>query len=234
MKVSNSSLSTILHVSVWEWFFHSASFCIGFLFRNTEETVSSLLRYSIHLWDLKHPGTWENKGTYVYYTDFIMELAMLFLDLVHHIHMLVRRRVQVFLFMHLTFLLFFLCFFSEQLFGNIWLSMASLVIFMQLRYLFHEVQRRVRRHKNYLRVINNMEARSAHRFIVWLNVFFIKKFQPKFFIWLINQVFCNFLNADLLLLRPKSWRLMTMTAPSVGIPCWLHVNFPAGISSTSK
>uniref|UniRef100_H2M8V3 E3 ubiquitin-protein ligase AMFR n=1 Tax=Oryzias latipes TaxID=8090 RepID=H2M8V3_ORYLA len=91
--------------------------------------------YSIHLWDLNHPGTWESKGTYVYYTDFIMELAMLFLDLMHHIHML--------------------------LFGNIWLSMASLVIFMQLRYLFHEVQRRVRRHKNYLRVINNMEARFA-------------------------------------------------------------------------
>uniref|UniRef100_A0A8C6UYG5 E3 ubiquitin-protein ligase AMFR n=1 Tax=Neogobius melanostomus TaxID=47308 RepID=A0A8C6UYG5_9GOBI len=89
--------------------------------------------YSIHLWDLNHPGTWESKGTYVYYTDFIMELAMLFLDLMHHIHML--------------------------LFGNIWLSMASLVIFMQLRYLFHEVQRRLRRHKNYLRVINNMEAR---------------------------------------------------------------------------
>ncbi len=37
--------------------------------------------------------------------------------------------------------------------------MASLVIFMQLRYLFHEVQRRIRRHKNYLRVIDNMEAR---------------------------------------------------------------------------
>ena len=37
--------------------------------------------------------------------------------------------------------------------------MASLVIFMQLRYLFHEVQKRIRRHKNYLRVINNMEAR---------------------------------------------------------------------------
>lgn len=46
-----------------------------------------------------------------------------------------------------------------KLFGNIWLSMASLVIFMQLRYLFHEVQRRIRRHKNYLRVVGNMEAR---------------------------------------------------------------------------
>lgn len=132
-----------------------------------------VLRYSIHLWDLKHPGTWENKGTYVYYTDFIMELAMLFLDLVHHIHMLVRWCFQVFLFLYLAFLLICLCLFSEQLFGNIWLSMASLVIFMQLRYLFHEVQRRVRRHKNYLRVINNMEARSVYSFILYLNVFFI-------------------------------------------------------------
>lgn len=56
----------------------------------TERAVSYSSRYSIHLWDLNHPGTWESKGTYVYYTDFIMELAMLFLDLMHHIHMLVR------------------------------------------------------------------------------------------------------------------------------------------------
>lgn len=58
----------------------------------TWKSCACSLRYSIHLWDLKHPGTWEGKGTYVYYTDFIMELAMLFLDLVHHIHMLVRDR----------------------------------------------------------------------------------------------------------------------------------------------
>lgn len=128
------------------------------------------LRYSIHLWDLKHPGTWESKGTYVYYTDFAMELAMLFLDLIHHIHMLVRHRRDgscrlkvLFLFncFPFTWHLFIRVLVTNppQLFGNIWLSMASLVIFMQLRYLFHEVQRRLRRHKNYLRVINNMEAR---------------------------------------------------------------------------
>ncbi|XP_032342236.1 E3 ubiquitin-protein ligase AMFR isoform X2 [Camelus ferus] len=101
----------------------------------TVRTAHVILRYVIHLWDLNHEGTWEGKGTYVYYTDFVMELTLLSLDLMHHIHML--------------------------LFGNIWLSMASLVIFMQLRYLFHEVQRRIRRHKNYLRVVGNMEARFA-------------------------------------------------------------------------
>ncbi|XP_075906662.1 E3 ubiquitin-protein ligase AMFR-like [Nelusetta ayraudi] len=114
---------------------HTLSFMAAECLLVTVRTGHVITRYSIHLWDLKHPGTWESKGTYVYYTDFAMELAMLFLDLIHHIHML--------------------------LFGNIWLSMASLVIFMQLRYLFHEVQRRLRRHKNYLRVINNMEARFA-------------------------------------------------------------------------
>ena len=61
---------------------------------NFKDLTASLLdvslRYSIHLWDLNHQGIWENKGSYVYYTDFFMELSLLGLDLVHHIHMLVR------------------------------------------------------------------------------------------------------------------------------------------------
>uniref|UniRef100_A0A4W6FFR8 RING-type domain-containing protein n=1 Tax=Lates calcarifer TaxID=8187 RepID=A0A4W6FFR8_LATCA len=64
-----------------------------------------------------------------------MELLLLGLDLLHHIHMLI--------------------------FSNIWLSMASLVIFMQLRFLIQEVQKRIRRHHNYLRVLRNMETRSV-------------------------------------------------------------------------
>ncbi|XP_019391181.1 PREDICTED: E3 ubiquitin-protein ligase AMFR isoform X1 [Crocodylus porosus] len=114
---------------------HTLAFMAAESLLVTVRTGHVILRYVIHLWDLNHEGTWEGKGTYVYYTDFVMELTLLSLDLMHHIHML--------------------------LFGNIWLSMASLVIFMQLRYLFHEVQRRIRRHKNYLRVVGNMEARFA-------------------------------------------------------------------------
>lgn len=48
--------------------------------------------------------------------------------------------------------------------------MASLVIFMQLRYLFHDVQRRIRRHKNYLRVIDNMESRLGSHFAYFFNL----------------------------------------------------------------
>ncbi|XP_053556290.1 E3 ubiquitin-protein ligase AMFR isoform X2 [Bombina bombina] len=114
---------------------HTLAFMAAECMLVTVRTAHVVLRYVIHLWDLNHEGTWESKGTYVYYTDFVMELSQLSMDLTHHIHML--------------------------LFGNIWLSMASLVIFMQLRHLFHEFQRRLKRHKNYLRVVGNMEAHFA-------------------------------------------------------------------------
>ncbi|KAM4722027.1 E3 ubiquitin-protein ligase AMFR [Rhinophrynus dorsalis] len=114
---------------------HTLAFMAAECMLVTTRTAHVVLRYVIHLWDVNHEGTWEGKGTYVYYTDFVMELSHLSMDLVHHIHML--------------------------LFGNIWLSMASLVIFMQLRHLFHEFQRRIKRHKNYLRVVGNMEAHFA-------------------------------------------------------------------------
>uniref|UniRef100_A0A2C9KM42 RING-type domain-containing protein n=1 Tax=Biomphalaria glabrata TaxID=6526 RepID=A0A2C9KM42_BIOGL len=47
------------------------------------------------------------------------------------------------------------------LYGNIFLSMASLVICMQLRFLFYEFQRRVKKHKNYLKVVKEMESKFS-------------------------------------------------------------------------
>ncbi|XP_014662149.1 PREDICTED: E3 ubiquitin-protein ligase AMFR-like [Priapulus caudatus] len=98
----------------------------------TVRTLYVIVRYSIHLWDFNKKGVWENRGSYMYYTELVFELAALSVDFCHHLHML--------------------------LWGNIFLSMASLVICMQLRYLFHEMQRRVKKHKNYLRVVHHMEA----------------------------------------------------------------------------
>lgn len=135
MLLSCCGLAVVCAVIGYTHGMHTLAFMAAESLLVTVRTAHVILRYVIHLWDLNHEGTWEGKGTYVYYTDFVMELTLLSLDLMHHIHML--------------------------LFGNIWLSMASLVIFMQLRYLFHEVQRRIRRHKNYLRVVGNMEARFA-------------------------------------------------------------------------
>ncbi|KAL3288044.1 hypothetical protein HHI36_002496 [Cryptolaemus montrouzieri] len=74
---------------------------------------------------------WERRGPIIYYTELGFEMTALIIDLVHHLHMLV--------------------------WSNIFLSMASLVICMQLRYLFHEIQRRYKKHRNYLWVRNHLE-----------------------------------------------------------------------------
>ncbi|KAJ8303621.1 hypothetical protein KUTeg_020017 [Tegillarca granosa] len=97
-------------------------------------------RYLIHLYDVNNEGVWENRSRIVYYTELIFELAVLSVDFGHHLHML--------------------------LWGNIFLSMASLVICMQLRHLFYEFQRRLIRHKNYRKVVRNMEASSC--LLSWL------------------------------------------------------------------
>ncbi|XP_059168865.1 E3 ubiquitin-protein ligase AMFR-like [Physella acuta] len=92
-----------------------------------------IIRYILQLWDLSLEGVWEARSIYVYYTELVFELVALSVDFGHHLHML--------------------------LYGNIFLSMASLVICMQLRFLFYEFQRRVRRHKNYLKVVKEMESK---------------------------------------------------------------------------
>jgi autocrine motility factor receptor len=96
------------------------------------KTSYVLTRYAIHLFDLNYEGVWENRASYSYYSELSFELSALAIDFCHHLHMLI--------------------------WGNIILSMASLVILMQLRYLFYEIKRRVSKHQNYLQVIALMEA----------------------------------------------------------------------------
>lgn len=94
-----------------------------------------VVRYILQLWDMSLEGVWEARAIYVYYTELVFELVALSVDFGHHLHMLLH--------------------------GNIFLSMASLVICMQLRFLFYEFQRRIRRHKNYLKVVKEMESKFS-------------------------------------------------------------------------
>uniref|UniRef100_A0A646QCX6 AMFR n=1 Tax=Hemiscolopendra marginata TaxID=943146 RepID=A0A646QCX6_9MYRI len=115
-----------LHTSVNTFAFMAAE-CVLLILR----TSYVIVRYAIHLWDTNHEGVWENRGTYIYFTELIFEITALATDFFHHLHML--------------------------LWGNIFLSMASLVICMQLRYLCFEMKQRIKKHKNYLRVVRHME-----------------------------------------------------------------------------
>lgn len=119
-----------LHMGITIFAFMAAE-CLLLLIR----TLYVVARYCLHLVDMNLEGVWENRATYVYYTELIFELAALSIDFGHHLHML--------------------------LWGNIFLSMASLVICMQLRYLFYEFKRRIKRHQNYRRVVKNMEERFS-------------------------------------------------------------------------
>ncbi|XP_055598423.1 uncharacterized protein LOC129747998 [Uranotaenia lowii] len=73
---------------------------------------------------------WDKRGPVAYYIELSFEVAALVVDFVHHLHML--------------------------LWANVFLSLASLVIIMQLRCLINEIQRKFK-HRNYLWVLNPME-----------------------------------------------------------------------------
>lgn len=75
--------------------------------------------------------SWDKRGPVAYYIELIFDCAAILIDLLHHLHML--------------------------FWSNIFLSMASLVIVMQLRYLINEMQRKIKKHRNYLWVLNHME-----------------------------------------------------------------------------
>ena len=48
-----------------------------------------VIRYIIHLWDMRQDGLWENRNTYTYYAELVLELAALSVEFLHHVHMLV-------------------------------------------------------------------------------------------------------------------------------------------------
>jgi len=98
-----------------------------------------VLRYAIHLYDLHYIGLWEHKGRWLHYNDIVLCCSFLTLNLFHHLHMLLS--------------------------GNLWLSMASLVICMHIRFLLNELQKQYQKHHTYRRVVNDMECKypSVHK-----------------------------------------------------------------------
>lgn len=51
---------------------------------------------------------------------------------------------------------------SLQLWGNIFLSMASLVIAMQLRQIFYQIDARLKRHRNYRRIVAVLDQQYVY------------------------------------------------------------------------
>lgn len=117
----------------WPDGIHTFTFMLAECMLLLIKVVHGLTRYGIHLWDVGHTTMWEGRSTWSYNTDLTMSVAMCIVDFAHHMHML--------------------------LWSNIFLSMASLVLCMQLRHLFYEIQKKLAKHRNYLRIIKCMESR---------------------------------------------------------------------------
>lgn len=92
-------------------------------------TVYCIILYGVHLWDISRESIWEKRAAIHYYIELIFDLLILSIEFCHHLHML--------------------------FWGNIILSVSSLVIVVQLRNLFNEINRRIKKHKNYLQVMLN-------------------------------------------------------------------------------
>ena len=97
---------------------------------------------------------------WLHYNDLCVCSVFLCVNLVHHLHMLLS--------------------------GNLWLSMASLVICMHIRFLCNELQKLYIKHLTYHRVVFDMEHRYPHVnhegecLICWetFRLFHISKIKP--------------------------------------------------------
>ncbi|XP_053672554.1 E3 ubiquitin-protein ligase AMFR-like [Anopheles nili] len=134
-----SGLMVIISIGVGVFFggFNTFAFMAAECILLGIRTLHVLIRYGMFLHDMRQGGmanesiSWDKRGPVAYYIELTFEVAALIVELVHHLHMM--------------------------LWSNIFLSMASLVILMQLRYLFNEIQRKIKKHRNYLWVLNHME-----------------------------------------------------------------------------
>ncbi|KAI9564188.1 hypothetical protein GHT06_007926 [Daphnia sinensis] len=97
-------------------------------------TSHVIARYILYLQSFQPPVHQLSQGwsPASYYVELTVEISCLVVDLAHHIHMLVR--------------------------ANMLLSMASLVIFMQLRVLYEQLCGRLRRHGNYRRMLQIVQT----------------------------------------------------------------------------
>ncbi|XP_065832136.1 E3 ubiquitin-protein ligase AMFR-like [Oscarella lobularis] len=95
--------------------------------------LHAIAKHCIHVYDEARPGTWENQAVVSYYIDLVGEMAILGVDFVHRLHMMI--------------------------WANVFLSMASLVIFMQLRTLYAEMRKRIDKHRNFVRVSQSLDTR---------------------------------------------------------------------------
>jgi autocrine motility factor receptor len=100
------------------------------------DTVQTCVKYAIHLHDLARPperGVWEQRGQYIYYTEFATDSLVLAGTLFHYIHILYLHGLSV--------------------------TLLDAVLFMHMRIVFNNLRVKLIAYRNYRQLAENMNHR---------------------------------------------------------------------------
>lgn len=97
------------------------------------DTLQTLVKYIIHLVDLKHQGVWEQRGTYIYYTEFFTDTLILAATLGHYIHIFALHGIS--------------------------LTLIDAVLFLHMRMVFNNLRSKIVQYRNYRKMAQNMRER---------------------------------------------------------------------------
>ena len=165
------------------------------------KVLQTIIEQQIHVWNINHPEQlWENKFIYLHYTELIFSLFALSIDFFHHIHML--------------------------LWVDMFLSMASLVLLMKLRFLYQEIYQKLEKHRVHWTITHNIqnllgwvEPRKEKCTICWDNINPGRVLRcghvfhtPCLYTWLQDHQTCPVCREDLTYLLGTSFQLRNALA----------------------
>jgi autocrine motility factor receptor len=96
------------------------------------DCVQTLIKYIIHLIDLRFRGQWEARGKYLYITEFFTESLIMVATLGHYIQILVLHGLAF--------------------------TLIDLLIFLHIRIVYSNLREKIRAYRNYRLLAQNMDA----------------------------------------------------------------------------
>jgi len=100
------------------------------------DTLQTLGKYTIHLWDLHGNGTWEDRGKYMYMVEFFTDSVILLATLAHYVQILILHGISF--------------------------TLIDMLIFLHIRIVFNNLRDKIHAYRNYKQLAENMERTYEH------------------------------------------------------------------------
>eukprot|EP01114_Cavostelium_apophysatum_P014095 TRINITY_DN3566_c0_g1_i2.p1 TRINITY_DN3566_c0_g1~~TRINITY_DN3566_c0_g1_i2.p1 ORF type:complete len:627 (+),score=161.01 TRINITY_DN3566_c0_g1_i2:232-2112(+) len=97
------------------------------------DTIQTLIKYVIHIIDVSREGVWEQRGTYIYYTEFFTDVLILVATIGHYVQILAWHGFQP--------------------------TLIDLVLFLHLRVVYNNLRDKITSYRNYRKLVQNMKDR---------------------------------------------------------------------------